>query len=331
VFTAPLPGRVRISWAVAEDWLWVHFLLPDMPDDSATWFTSSRKPTAPTWAAELAAVKAPVAGFVDVARFVGDIGRRVPEVGACFQALEVGALGKLVIALAGDPKQASARVTLDVGALAPRIATSVLPIPEGFAAATAQVPIAGQMNVDLAAASTKLAPCVQLMRIDLRDLEQLGIRAGRGYLRSFDADAREGTGAVSLDLTHKTYFAAQLDRIPGFLHRKRTFGAYAGKSVSIPMFLTVDYVLQDHLALAGVGDGQLLTLIGKGGSVPGPLFELAVQPHALSVTSWTELFQLLEIDDARRVAERLQSWRQARVNLTIEGSRLVLAATGTRR
>jgi len=337
VFTAPLPDGLRISWAVADAWLWVHVALPDIPDDGATWFSASRKPGAPTWGADFEAAKGgaepPVVGFVDAARLVADVQARVPEVAQCFGALQVSGIGKLGVALAGDTKQANARLALDVGPLAPAIAAAVLPIPEGFGAATAQVPIAAQWNIDLAAARAKLDPCVRLFGADLRAIDELGIRAARGYLRTFDPDDRDGTGAVSLDLTHKDFFAAKLDDIPlrSTLERKRTFGPYAGKSISIPMFLTVDYVLTDQVALAGIGDGQLLTMIGKGGATKGPLFEVAVQPLGLSVESWTALFELLDIDHAKRVAERLQRWREARVNLTIDGSRLVLAASGTRR
>ncbi|MDQ3341684.1 MAG: hypothetical protein M4D80_41570, partial [Myxococcota bacterium] len=85
------------------------------------------------------------------------------------------------------------------------------------------------------------------------------------------------------------------------------------------------------LALAGVGDGQLMTMIGKGGTAQGPLFEVALQPQGLSIEAWSELLGLLEIDNAKRIAERLQRWRDARVNLTIDGTRLVFSANGTRR
>jgi hypothetical protein len=72
-------------------------------------------------------------------------------------------------------------------------------------------------------------------------------------------------------------------------------------------------------------------MIGKGGTTPGPLFEVALQPMGMSASAWAELLGLLEIDNATRVAERLQRWRDARVNLTIEQQYLVLSATGTRR
>lgn len=336
VFTAPVPGGLRISWAIADGWLWVHFALPGLPDDSATWFAASRHPGAPTWAAEITAAtggaEPPVVGFVDVARLVADVQARVPALAGCFAQLQLGAIGKLGLALAGDPQRANARLALDVGALAPAIASAALGIPEGWSTATAQVPLAVQWNVDLAAARTRLAPCLEVVDADLRVLDELGVRAARGFIRSFDPDSREGSGAVALDLVHKDFFAAKLDDIPlrSTMERKRTFGPYAGKSLAIPMFLTVDYVLTDQLALAGVGDGQLLTLIGKGGTVGGPLAEVAVQPQGLSVESWTELLRLLDVGDARRVAERLQRWRDARVKLTLDGSRLVLAASGTR-
>ncbi|MBA3502905.1 MAG: hypothetical protein H0T65_21260 [Deltaproteobacteria bacterium] len=339
VFSAPLPNQMRISWAVADDWLWIHFSLPDVPDDSATWFSASRKPGDAKWAGDLAFAKGagepPVIGFLDVARFLTDAQRRMPALAPCASSLPIANIGKLSLALAGDGKQANARITLDVGSLAPAIASTALPIPEGFAAATAQVPIAAQWNLDLAVVRAKADACMRLFDVNLRELDELGIRAGRGYLRTFDPDDREGTGAVSLDLTHKKYFEKQLDRVPSAmrsaLEKKRTFGPYAGKSLSIPMFLTVDYVLTDKLALAGVGDGQLMTMIGKGGTAQGPLFEVALQPQGLSIEAWSELLGLLEIDNAKRIAERLQRWRDARVNLTIDGTRLVFSANGTRR
>ena len=337
VFTAPLPGKARISWAVADDWLWVHFTLPDVPDDSSTWFTSSRKPGELKWGVDLAVAKGAgqpsVIGFLDVPKFLADAQARVPELARCASSLPVGSIGKLSLSLDGTPERASARIMLDVGSLAPAIASTSLPIPDGFAAATAQVPIAAQMNIDLAVARAKADPCLQLFKVNLRELDELGIRAGRGYIRTFDPDDREGTGAVSLDLTHKRYFEQQLDRVPirSTLEKKRTFGPYAGKSLSIPMFLSVDYVLTDKLALAGVGDGQLSTMIGKGGTTPGPLFEVALQPMGMSVDAWAELLGLLEIDNAKRVAGQLQRWRDVRVNMSIDQKYLVLGANGTRR
>src|SRR5436190_17906818 len=53
VFTVPVPAQsLRVSWAVADGWLWLHLALPNTPDDGARWFTASRRPGAPTWTAD---------------------------------------------------------------------------------------------------------------------------------------------------------------------------------------------------------------------------------------------------------------------------------------
>jgi hypothetical protein len=330
VFSAPLTGKVRVSWAIADDWLWIHLLLPDVPDDSATWFAASRKPSAPTWTAELQAANAPVAGFIDAARLLTEAaGHSTGSLKACLQSLSIG---RTTFALGGDPKQVNARIAIDVGAAAPELAKLVDPIPDGFATATAQVPLAVQMNVKLSGLRAKYNACFQVLEIG-DELAELGIDSGRGYLRTFDPDDKSGSGAVSLDLTHPKFLQDQISRIPmrSAFERSRTIAGMPGKALSIPTFPTVEYILTPSLALAGIGDGQLSTMIGKGGRVPGPVLDIAVQPQGLSTESWSELFELLDIDNAKRVAERLQRWRQLRVNLTIEGSRLVLVATGTRR
>jgi hypothetical protein len=330
VFTAPLSGKVRVSWAIADDWLWVHLLLPDVPDDSATWLAASRKPSAPTWAAELSAANAPVAGFIDTARLLTEAASRATGgVQACLQSLP---FGRTSLALAGDAKQANARVAIELGTAAPAFAKLVDGIPDGFAAATAQVPLAIQMNANLQRVAAAYGACFQLTGL-ADELAEFGVSSGRGYLRTFDPDNKSGSGALSLDLTHAKFVNDQIGRIPmrSAFERSRTIAGLPGKALSIPTFPTIEYIIQPTVAYAGIGDGQLSTMIGKGGRVPGPVLEVAVQPQGLSTESWSELFELLEIDNAKRVAERLQRWRQARVNLTIEGSRLVLAATGTRR
>ena len=337
VFTAPLDDDVRISWAIADDWLWVHLALPGVPDDSATWFRASREAGAPTWAADFTYAKGSgepaVVGFADVARFLAEASAEVPALARCAGVLGTAKLGRLAITLGGDRTQASARLALDVGTAADGIAAAALPVPEGWQTVTAQVPLAAEWNIDLAAARAAADPCLRVLGVDARDFDELGVRAARGFIRTFDPDEREGTGAVALDLSHKRFFAAQLDQIPlrSTLERKRTFGPYAGKSIAIPMFLTIDYVLADQLALAAVGDGLLVQLVGRGGTTPGPLAAITVQPAGLAVESWAELLALVDVPRARDVAQRLQSWRDVRVNLTIEGSRLVLTAAGVRR
>ncbi len=338
VFTAPLPNQVSISWAVADDWLWLHVGLPFAADDTATWFAASRTPGAPTWTADWQAAQgAParqpaVVGFADLRRIVGALGPQAPAAATCARLLDP--VAKLTLALDGDAKQMSARFAFDVGTAAASITKATLPVPEGWATATAQVPLAAAWNLDLAVVRTTAAPCTTALGIDLlRRFEDLGVRGGRAFLRSFDPDERSGSGVASLELAHKRFFAAQLDDIPmrSVLERKRQFGPYAGRALAIPMFMTIDYVLTDAVAFAAVGDGMLASVVGKGGTVPGPVVALAVQPLGLTREAWIGLLDLLDVPHPDRVADHLLRWREARLAVTVDGARLVVAASGTRR
>ncbi|MDQ3369061.1 MAG: hypothetical protein M3680_26860 [Myxococcota bacterium] len=346
VFTSPLPGNVRISWAVADAWLWVHLALPNVPDDGTTWFAASRRPGAPTWQADWQWAQGQgqpgLVGFVQLRSFLQQLTARAPhsrikrelqgpDAAACVRLLDPVARASLVFD--GSPQEVSARLAFDLGPAAAAISRASLPVPEGWAAATAQVPLAAQWNLDLAAVRTVIDPCARALDVDLARAEQLGVRAGRAFLRTFDPDERSGSGAVALDLAHKRFFASQLDNIPlrSALERKRQFGPHAGRSLAIPMFLTIDYVLTDALALAAVGDGLLTAIVGTGGGAPGPVFAVDVQPLGLTAEAWTGLFELAGIRSPKRVAERLLRWRAARLALTVDGSRLVLTAAGTRR
>lgn len=330
VFTAPVDRHLRISWAVTDGWLLVHFAFESEGD--ASWLAKSKRGGRGAWTADLdAAAKPPVLGFADAARLLAAAQSRIPELAPCTSQL--GDIGRMRFSMAGDARHANARVALDVGDAAPRIDASTLPIPEGWANVTAQVPIAAQWNIDVPAMRTRLDPCLRIF-VNLNILDQLGVRAGRGFLRTFDGEApAKSTGALALDLVHDEFFAAQLDQVPmrSTFERKRTFGPYAGKSLAIPMYLTVDYVLTDQLALAAVGDGLLVQLVGRGGTVKGPLVQLGLQPLGLSIESWTDLLELLDVDHPKRVAEALQKWREARLTAALEGRWLALSVTGTRR
>jgi hypothetical protein len=299
---------------------------------------ATKKPAGkPAWAADFEAyggAPPPVIGFVDAGKLLADAQAKVPELAQCASTLQLGAgIGRLSFTMAGDTKQVNTRIALDIGPLAQRVEASMMPVPEGWAQVTAQVPIAAQMNIDLNAFRARFDSCLKLLDIDLRELDEFGVRAGRAFIRTFDPDERKGTGAIALDLSHKDFFAAKLDEIPmrSAFERNRAFGPYKGKSVAIPMFLTVDYVLTDQVALAGVGDGLLIQLVGRGMAQKGPLLEVALQPLGLSIEAWTELLGLIDVDNPKRVAQGLHKWREAKLTARIEGTRLVLQASGTRR
>jgi hypothetical protein len=206
----------------------------------------------------------------------------------------------------------------------------VLPAPAGWAAAAARAPLAAQWNLDLAAVRAFLAPCTKALGVDPSELDRYGVRTARAILQRFDLDKpRNSRGVVSFDLAHRTYAAQLLDQIPGrsMIERKRTFGPYQGYSISIPFGgPTLEYVLDDRRALAGLGEGVLAAAVGQGPpqGPPGPILAIDVSPPAMPLEAWAALFEMLDL----RPPALLASWRELRLAVFIEGTRLVLDASG---
>lgn len=343
IFSAALPGaNLKVSWAVAADWLWVHFTLPFAHEEPTAWFVASHTPGAAGWAqdwqwaeraAGQAARTAPSAlvGFVDAHHLIGTLAARVPDAVACTRLLEP--VARVGLALDGDGQGVSGRLTVDLGPAAARLAAAVLPVPEGWAEAVAHAPLAVQLNLDLVAVRAYLAPCTRVLGDGLADLDRYGVRAGRMVLLELDPDGKSGRGAAVADLVTKRWFADKLDDIPlrSHLESDRTFGALRGHSLSVPFGPTVDYVLTDRIAMAAVGDGLLARLVGKGAAVPGPVAALDLQPAGLSEEAWLTVLDVLDVGLSKRFVERLMRWREGHISLAVEGSTLVLAATGRRR
>jgi hypothetical protein len=338
VFSAQLPVNVRVSWAIADDWLWVHFALPFAHDSGTTWFSNSQKPQGPGWAHDWqwaqAAVKTEhpsLTGFVDAKDLLALVSSRIPQAVSCVKLLDP--VSRVAIAIDGDGKRAGGRLALDLGASAASVSAAILPVPEGFAAAATGAPLAAQWNLDLLVVRAWVQPCLSAMHEDLSWLDRYGVRSGRAVLLSFDPDDKSGSGAVALDLAHKKFFASQLDDVPmrSTLERSRKFGPHAGHSLSIPFVASVDYVLTDTLAFAAVGDGLLAKIVGGGGGARGPLAAIDIIPAAMSVDAWKTIFGAIDRRNAAVFVERLMRWRDGHVAVTIEGSSLVVSAAGTRR
>lgn len=340
LFTAQLPGapQVKVSWAVSADWLWVHFALPFAHDDGSTWFTSSHGPSRPAWAkawqwasAAATVAKPALIGFVDAHEVLASIVGKVPDAIACAKLLEP--VSRIGIAVEGGPKQAWGRLTIDVGPAAANVGAAILPGPAGFAKLAATAPLAAQWNVDLLAVRAWLSPCLKSMNSDASILDRTGVRSVRAVLQSLDPDDKTGTGAVSLDLAHKRYFDTLLDRVPlrSTLERSRTYGPHKGHSLSVPFVATLDYVLTDRLALAGVGDGVLGQLVGGGGMTSGPIASIDLAPPALSAEGWHMLLTALGVRRVEDVTAHLMRWRDGHIAVTIEGTSLVVTAAGNRR
>ena len=340
LFTAQLPGgaQVKVSWAVAADWLWVHFSLPFAHDDGPTWFTSSHRPEGPAWAkawqwasTAVTAAKPALIGFVDAHDVIASIVGKMPDALACAKLLEP--VRRVGIAVEGGPKRASGKLTIDIGPAAASVASAILPGPPGFAGLAETAPLAVQWNVDLLAVRAWLQPCLKAMNQDTSVLDRSGVRSVRAVLRSLDPADKSATGAVSLDLAQKRYFDALLDEVPlrSTLERSRTYGAYKGHSLTVPFVATLDYVLTDQLGLAGIGDGLLMQMLGAGGMRKGPIAAIDIAPPALSPEAWHMLLTSIGIRRVDDVVAQLVRWRDGHFAVTIEGTSLVVTAAGNRR
>jgi len=334
VFTVPRARGLQLSWAVDADWLWVHFDLADRtrrgPDPS--WFVASRHPEAPAWADDwrAAATGTPrLAGFVDVRGLLA----RLPKIGdamACARLLETA--GHFGFAIEGSDAHVAVRGSADLGPASALIGRLLLPPPEGWDAGSRGAPLAAQWNLDLPVAERAVAPCTALVGFDPTRFDGYGVRAARAMLTSFDPDDTSGTGAVAVDLASTRYVRSLLDQIPlrTRLESTRRFGPYEGRSLSIPFGPTVDYVLTDTMALAGVGEGMLARVVGRGPGHGTPaLLAIDLAPARLSAEAWTYLFSAAHLPG--HAVERLQAWRALHFGIRLEGSRLVIEASGDRR
>ena len=346
VVSAELFGRVTLSWAIAGDWLWLHLAPASAHEDAASWFAASRGTHGDgwignwRWAQHAAGAAAGLIGFLDLHGPVAGAIARLPGAVACANLIEP--VGRVAVAVDGDEHHVGARIAIDVGSTT-AIRPLILPAPTGWNAAAAPAAIAVQWNLDLSAVRSWLAPCLAAVGGPLALPDEPSVRAGRGMLLGFDPDARSGAGAVALDLTSSAFLERQLDRIPlrRALERSRTFGAYQGSSIAIPFSVTIEYVLQQKLALAALGEGVLARLVAPGVASPGPgpIFALDVAPPAMSAEAWATVLHVLAQQSVagspgpatRHAVERLMRWRDAHLAVTAEPTELVLTASGNRR
>jgi hypothetical protein len=331
VFSVALPGGPKIWWAIAEDWLWIHFALPGAPDEGTAWFSSSRRPGAPAWGGDFASAtssgRPAVAGFVDVRALFARLSPRIPAAMACARLLDP--VGRLAVSMDAGAERLDGRLALELGGAAAGLQRAVLPAPGAWSAAAAGAPVAAQWNLDLGWVGERIAPCAGALGVDLAALARYGVRTARAILQHYDpGQPTKSRGAVSFDLMHRTYAAQLLDEIPGrsLIQRRRTFGPYQGYALSIPFGPTVEYVLDDQRALAGLGEGVLAAVVGQGPGAPGPLFALDVAPPAMPREAWAGLLAQVGL-----TVGPLLAWRELHLAAAIDGTRLVIDAAGRRR
>jgi hypothetical protein len=350
VFSAALSRRLTISWAIAGDWMWVHFAPPSTRQDATRWLTASREPHSSGWmeawtrARTAAGAAAGVVGFFDPRGAIASSARGLSEAAACVKLVEP--VGKISIALEGDDRHLAMRLAADVGSTA-AIRSLILQAPSGWAATAAPAAIAAQWNLDLVAVRAWLRPCLGLVDPTegvLAELGATGVRAARGLVLDFDPDAMSGSGAIALDVTHPTYFERQLDRVPlrKALERSRTYGGHKGFSLAIPFTATVDYVIEDGQVAAALGDGVLARVFAASDATSAgepPIFALDLSPPAMSANAWATVIQAIGDQQlsgspgpvAKRAAERLMQWRDGHLRFAAEPSELVLSLSGRRR
>jgi len=326
--SATLDNEANVSWAVDKDWLWVHF---GPKTAGAEWFAHSHKAASAAWAtawswAEKLAGKAKVIGFARGKELLAAIVTRAAEGKACLDKL--GAVDKVGLAFDADGGKLDARVSFDVGANAAAMQSHLLAPPPGWAGVAQAAPLSVQWNLDLGAAFDWLAPCEQAF--GMTPLDTMGVRAGRALLLAFDPDAKEGTGAVALDLSSGKLIAPYVAKASHF-SSDRTFGPYKGHHVSIPFVGKFDYVFDDKLAIASMGDGLMDKIAGGTPAAPPPVFALSLAPGGMPKATWVWLFQQADLPAPERLADRLAAWQEAHAQVTIEGTSLVLDVGGNHR
>jgi hypothetical protein len=336
VTTAVVSHGIAVSWAIDRDWLWVHLRFPT-GDESMAWFEHSHRPTASQWAADWSAATrlgdqpkaAKVLGFIDSRGLLDRVGKRASAALACARVVEP--IQHVGVAFDGDLSHFDVKVAFEIGARASEVQRAVLPPPPGWAAVFGAAPVDLQLNLDLDAFQDWVQPCADLAGIDLRSARKDGVRALRLGVASVDKDASWGTGAIAVDLERREPIEKLLDQIPmrSHIETDRTFGSRRGHRIQIPFKGALEYVLEDHLALLALGDGLAERLFaGTPAGVP-PLMSLDVRPAAMPVASWRALFDRVDMP-GNQLAHHIQSWRAARIGLTVEQSAIVLEISGNR-
>jgi hypothetical protein len=348
VDSAPLRDGVTASWAIDGDWFLFHVALAafDPESDPGAWLVHARHHAATTptwidgfeWATRLARHAKPLAGFwnahatlAKLAKAAGDH-HALSALVTCVSSL--AAVDRVGVTISGDGHFADARLAFELGSNVPPPA--MLAPPPGFAALASTAAIALQWNYPLDDfVTTGIAKCLAAADYDVGVVaKETGVRAGRLAIESFTPDPPSGTGVLALDLSSTTHVASLLGEIPSLaLKSEHTFGPYKGTHVSIPLVASLDYVLDDRVAMAAMGDGLLDRLVaGAAPATPAPIFALDIRPPALNDATWRWLLgQAFGKSESEPLVRQLVNWRDGHISLAIDHDALVLDASGNRR
>jgi hypothetical protein len=334
VFTVKIGIDIHLSWAIDRDWLWLHLAF-DRPDGT-TWFERSKHPGGArwvdgwTWANNLVGQAPALVGTVDSKRMLAQLARMAPRAAACIERF--AAIQRVGLGFEASGPQLTGRLSLDLGARSSDLASTLVIAPPGWASASVNAAIAAQWNVDLPTAARWLTPCAGDAGDLVAQLDSYGVRTARAFVHQVDPKKKAGTGAVMFDLAHPRFFRSMLDDTPGrsTFEKSRTFGGYKGTHISVPFVGKGDYVLDERVAIAAMGDG-VLARIGTGAQGGGAAKPVAidVRPQALPASTWSSLLELLDLPPA--IAHRLLAWQDLHLGARLDGTNLVIEALGTRR
>lgn len=329
--TAKLGGGIAIGWALDKDWLWVHFGAKGMGPE---WFEHSHRAARAAWNeawswAKAHAGKAAVVGFAHAKDIVASAMGRVQGGVACVRQLE--AIDRVGFAFDVDGSKVSARLTFELGSAAPALASHLLPPPPGWQGVAAKAPLQAQWNLDLNATTAWLEPCVRVATSDpdpFSGMKQFGVRTARAIVLSVDPGDKSGAGAVAMDLASGAFLQGYVDKASHFASDK-TFGPYRGHHVSIPFVAKLDYVFDDKLAIAAMGDGVMdRVAAGAPRGVP-PMFSVSVVPDGMPQDAWVWLLDQIDAPSPKHLVERFQSWAELHATAALDGSTLVVEVAGT--
>ncbi len=343
--TAKLADDIDVSWAIDKDWLWVHFAIKIHPEELNAWFVHARHAAYAAWTDnfhwakevgdKLASHAPGLVGFFDGGTLRDRLmaaEKLTTEVIGCMKLFQP--LGRVAVAVEGSDHHAGGRFAIDLGPAAADIARHVLPPPPGLDAISAGAPLAVQWNLDLDAVLAWFAPCASLTGLQASRAKRVGIRTARAALLTLDPDKPSGTGVIAVDLSSKEFLATKLDDIPhrSTFESNHTYGSHAGRRLSIPFAITLDYVLDDHVGMLAIGDGLLDQLVMGATAATAPIFSIDVHPLGMKQDAWEWLVgNLIDQRHNKAIVDHLMRWKEGHLALSIDHDSLVLEATGNRR
>jgi len=241
---------------------------------------------------------------------------------------------RAAFSIAVHDRVSEGHIHLDTAGGGAAIADATLPVPAGWARASEGAALAFEWNLDLARIEEHLSPCT--VHSAEAPSHKFGLRAIRAFLIDLDATTLEGRAALVVDLSHRRAIDDFLD-FPGrsLLETKRRFGFMEGVRLSAPMFPPIDYVLTPNRALAAVGDGLLVQVVGDGTAQTATLGHVDLRPPMLTEATWNLLLENVAnvrmASDRARTIQRLMQWNRGTMDLTRDGDVVHLRARGERR